>query len=159
MNRFAELLDALLFTPSRNGKLRLMQEYFAATADPERGWALAALTGELSFAEAKPSQVRDLAMARVDPEFPRKEILEEESIAQFVDVRRVAEHNAGTYDGYTAKRRPVSLVFSQWFDQITDAIAAERQVKGWSRAKKEALIRGDFDQLRGLSKRRTSKAK
>ena len=68
MNRFAELLDALLFTPSRNGKLRLMQEYFATVPDPERGWALAALTGELSFAEAKPSQVRDLVMARVDPE-------------------------------------------------------------------------------------------
>lgn len=68
MKRFAELLDALLFTPSRNGKLRLMQEYFATTPDPERGWALAALTGELSFAEAKPSQVRDLAAARVDPE-------------------------------------------------------------------------------------------
>ena len=68
MNRFAELLDALLFTPSRNGKLRLMREYFSTTPDPERGWALAALTGELSFAEAKPSQVRDLAMARVDPE-------------------------------------------------------------------------------------------
>jgi len=68
MNRFAELLDALLFTPSRNGKLRLMQEYFATTPDPERGWALAALTGELGFAEAKPSQVRDLAMRRVDPE-------------------------------------------------------------------------------------------
>ena len=68
MNRFAELLDALLFTPSRNGKLRLMQEYFAAAPDPERGWALAALTGELSFAEAKPGQVRALAMARVDPE-------------------------------------------------------------------------------------------
>jgi DNA ligase-1 len=68
VNRFAELLDALLFTPSRNGKLRLMQEYFATNPDPERGWALAALTGELSFAEAKPSQVRDLAMARVDPE-------------------------------------------------------------------------------------------
>jgi DNA ligase-1 len=68
VNRFAELLDALLFTPSRNGKLRLMQEYFATIPDPERGWTLAALTGELSFAEAKPSQVRDLAMARVDPE-------------------------------------------------------------------------------------------
>ena len=68
MNRFAELLDALLFTPSRNGKLRLMQEYFATTPDPERGWALAALTGELGFAQAKPSQVRDLAMSRVDPE-------------------------------------------------------------------------------------------
>jgi putative endonuclease len=51
------------------------------------------------------------------------------------------------------------LAFSQWFDRITDAIAAERQVKGWSRAKKEALIRGDLDQLRELSKRRTSKAK
>ncbi len=68
MNRFAALIDGLLFTPSRNGKMRLMQEYFATTPDPERGWALAALTGELSFAEAKPSQVRDLAMRRVDPE-------------------------------------------------------------------------------------------
>ena len=68
MSRFAALIDALLFTPSRNGKLRLMAEYFAATDDPERGWALAALTGELSFADAKPGQVRALAMARVDPE-------------------------------------------------------------------------------------------
>jgi DNA ligase 1 len=68
VNRFAELIDALLFTPSRDGKLRLMREYFATTRDPERGWALAALTGELSFAEAKPARVRDLAMSRVDPE-------------------------------------------------------------------------------------------
>ena len=68
MNRFAALIDALLLTPSRTGKLRLMGEYFAATGDPERGWALAALTGELVFAEAKPNQVRALAMARVDPE-------------------------------------------------------------------------------------------
>ncbi len=68
MNRFAALLDALLFTPARNGKLRLMREYFAAAPDPERGWALAALTGELVFDEAKPSQVRALAAARVDPE-------------------------------------------------------------------------------------------
>ena len=68
MNRFAALLDALLFSPSRNGKLRLMQEYFATAADPERGWALAALTGELVFDAAKPNQVRALAAARVDPE-------------------------------------------------------------------------------------------
>jgi DNA ligase 1 len=68
VNRFAALIDALLFTPSRNGKLRLMREYFATRPDPERGWALAALTGELSFAEAKPGQVRALVMARVDPE-------------------------------------------------------------------------------------------
>jgi DNA ligase 1 len=68
MNRFAELLDALLFTPARLGKLRLMGEYFATTPDPERGWALAALTGELSFSEVKPAQIRALAMNRIDGE-------------------------------------------------------------------------------------------
>ena len=67
--------------------------------------------------------------------------------------QRVAEHNAGHYGGYTATRRPVELVFSQWFERITDAIAAERQIKGWSRAKKEALIRGDFEALKSLAKR------
>ena len=69
---------------------------------------------------------------------------------------RIAQHNAGTFGGYTANRRPVRLVFSQEFERITDAIEAERKVKGWSRAKKEALIAGRFDDLRALSKRRTS---
>jgi len=69
--------------------------------------------------------------------------------------QRIAQHNSGAFDGYTAKRRPVVLVFSQWFDHIADAIAAERQVKGWSRAKKEALIRGDFDELHVLARRRS----
>ncbi|HXZ01490.1 MAG TPA: cisplatin damage response ATP-dependent DNA ligase [Stellaceae bacterium] len=68
MNQFAALLDALLFTPARLGKLRLMSAYFADTPDPERGWALAALTGELAFAEAKPAQIRDLVLSRVDAE-------------------------------------------------------------------------------------------
>jgi putative endonuclease len=45
------------------------------------------------------------------------------------------------------------LVYSEWFDRILDAIAAERQIKGWPRAKKEALIRGDFTALRTLSRR------
>ena len=67
--------------------------------------------------------------------------------------QRVAEHNAGHYGGYTATRRPVQLVFSQWFERITDAIAAERQIKGWSRAKKEALITGDFEALPLLARR------
>src|SRR5216683_285049 len=70
--------------------------------------------------------------------------------------KRLAEHNSAAYGGYTAQRRPVALVYSQWFERITDAIAAERQVKGWSRAKKEALIRGDFEALRILSKRGAS---
>jgi DNA ligase 1 len=68
MNRFAALLDALLFTPARLGKLRLIADYFATTPDPERGWALAALTGELSFNEAKPAQIRALVLSRVDAE-------------------------------------------------------------------------------------------
>jgi putative endonuclease len=67
---------------------------------------------------------------------------------------RVAEHNAGTFDGFTSLRRPVELVFHQEFDRITDAIAAERQVKGWRRAKKEALFAGEHDLLPVLAKRR-----
>jgi putative endonuclease len=63
---------------------------------------------------------------------------------------RVAQHNAGNFDGYTARRRPVILVFAEHFDRITDAIAAERE--GWRRDKKEALIRGEFDTLRSLSR-------
>ena len=67
---------------------------------------------------------------------------------------RIAEHKAGIYGGYTAERRPVRLVFAQEFDRITDAVAAERQIKGWSRAKKEALIAGDMARLKALSRRR-----
>ena len=52
--------------------------------------------------------------------------------------QRVAEHNSGVYGGYTATRRPVTLVYSESFERISDAIAAERQIKGRSRAKKEA---------------------
>jgi putative endonuclease len=55
---------------------------------------------------------------------------------------RVNQHNAGSFGGYTATRRPVRLVFSEYFDRIMDAVSAERQIKGWSRAKKEALLRG-----------------
>jgi putative endonuclease len=66
---------------------------------------------------------------------------------------RVAQHQDGTFDGYTASRRPVSLVFAQEFQRIEDAIAAERQVKGWRREKKEALIRGDLALLPALARR------
>jgi putative endonuclease len=67
--------------------------------------------------------------------------------------RRLAEHNSGAYGGYTSKRRPVVLVWSEHFLNITDAIAVERQIKGWSRSKKEALIRGDYELIRMLAKR------
>ena len=69
--------------------------------------------------------------------------------------RRIAEHHAGSLGGYTKSRRPVTLVYAQEFDRITDAIAAERQVKGWSRAKKEALMAGDMNALRNLARNYT----
>ena len=52
MNRFAALLDRLMYEPRRNAKLRLMIDYFRHTPDPDRGWALAAMTGVLMFKEA-----------------------------------------------------------------------------------------------------------
>jgi predicted GIY-YIG superfamily endonuclease len=65
---------------------------------------------------------------------------------------RLAEHEAGAFDGFTARRRPVNLVFHQEFQRMEDAVAAKRQVKGWRREKKEALIRGDFARLPALSR-------
>jgi DNA ligase-1 len=67
MNRFAELLDRLAYEPSRNNKLRLMTDYFRSTPDPERGWALAALTGGLNFPHAKAGLIRNLIAERTDP--------------------------------------------------------------------------------------------
>ena len=67
MKRFAELLDRLAYEPARNNKLRLMTEYFRSTPDPDRGWALAALTGALSFQHAKPGIIRTLISERADP--------------------------------------------------------------------------------------------
>jgi len=67
MNRFAQLLDRLAFEHARNAKLRLMADYFRTVTDPERGWALAALTGSLSFAHAKPGLIRALVIERIDP--------------------------------------------------------------------------------------------
>ena len=67
MNRFAHLLDRLAFEPSRNAKLRLLADYFRTAQDPDRGYALAAMTGALSFTHAKPAMVRALVAERLDP--------------------------------------------------------------------------------------------
>jgi len=67
MNRFAELLNRLAYEPARNAKLRLIADYFRSTPDPERGWALAALTGSLSFPHAKAGLIRSLIAERTDP--------------------------------------------------------------------------------------------
>jgi predicted GIY-YIG superfamily endonuclease len=70
--------------------------------------------------------------------------------------QRLADHQSGTYAGFTHDRRPVELM---WSDQCMDretAFRLERQVKGWSRNKKMALIEGRFDDLPGLSKSRSN---
>jgi DNA ligase 1 len=67
MNRFAALLDRLAYEPGRNAKLRLLTDYFRTTPDPERGYALAAITGALTFRHAKPGLIRTLIAERTDP--------------------------------------------------------------------------------------------
>jgi putative endonuclease len=73
--------------------------------------------------------------------------------------KRIAEHETGAYRGYTYARRPIRLVWSEHFDRITDAIAVERKIKGWSRKKKESLIRNDWKAIRLHAKRRAGKPK
>ena len=67
MRAFSNLLDSLIFTRSRNAKLKLIADYLAATPDPDRGWAIAALTGTLDIPAVKPGVIRTLIEARVDP--------------------------------------------------------------------------------------------
>lgn len=68
MREFANLLETLVFTPSRNRKLDAMQRYFATAPDPDRGFALASLTGELTLRQVKPNALKTLALEHVDPE-------------------------------------------------------------------------------------------
>lgn len=69
--------------------------------------------------------------------------------------KRILQHQSGDLGGYTATRRPVDLVFTQEFSSREEALAAELQVKGWSRKKKKALVHGDWAQLSRLAQRRT----
>ena len=66
--------------------------------------------------------------------------------------KRLAAHQRGEIRGYTRSRRPVQLVFHEQFTSREDAFLRERQLKGWSRRKKEALIRGDWDDITRLSR-------
>ena len=75
-------------------------------------------------------------------------------VGSTIDLQqRVRDHNDGNGAQYTAQRRPVELVYATEFADIQQAYAAEKQVQGWSRAKREALIRGDFEALPGLAKK------
>ncbi|RYD40762.1 MAG: GIY-YIG nuclease family protein, partial [Verrucomicrobiaceae bacterium] len=67
---------------------------------------------------------------------------------------RVDEHNAGVTESYTKSRRPVELVFIETYERIVDAIDRERQIKGWSRRKKETLIQYNYEALPDLASRK-----
>ena len=67
---------------------------------------------------------------------------------------RIGQHQTGALGGYTATRRPVALVWSDSFPDRDQAFWVERKLKGWSRAKKEALIAGDWDRIRALARNR-----
>ncbi len=107
MQAFSDLLDSLIYTRSRNGKLRLISDYLKQASDPDRGWVLAALTGQLDFPTVKASAMRNMAMERVDetlfklsrdfvgdtaetvaliwPDNPKGESTEMPSVGQIVD--------------------------------------------------------------------------
>jgi predicted GIY-YIG superfamily endonuclease len=73
--------------------------------------------------------------------------------------KRIVEHELGVYDGYTSSRRPVKLRWSEMFPNMSQAIAFEKQVKGWTRKKKEALMKGDFTAVSILSRSTKTKKK
>jgi DNA ligase-1 len=129
MRAFAELLDRLSLTASRNAKLTLVRDYLAATPDPDRGWALAALTGELSFEAAKPAFIRKAVEERMDPllfwwsydyvgdlaetvalVWPRRPGANREpALSEVVEALR------------TASRAEVQPLIEGWLDALTDA--------------------------------------
>ncbi|PZU07492.1 cisplatin damage response ATP-dependent DNA ligase [Sphingomonas sp.] len=67
MRDFSRLLDGLVYTRSRNAKLKLIADYLRATPDPDRGWAMAALTGTLDLPHVKPAAIKAIGEERVDP--------------------------------------------------------------------------------------------
>jgi DNA ligase-1 len=122
MKAFATLLDRLAFTPGRNGKLTLLRDYFAESPDPERGWALAALTGVLAFDAAKPSFIRKAVESRMDPELFHLSHDYVGDLAETVALVWPAKHGAN--------REPE---LSEVVDTLTHAGRAEvqRLLEGW----------------------------
>jgi len=125
MESFAHLLERLLLTPSRNSKLALMADFFATQPDPERGWALAALTNEIELPGVKAGLVRRLAESKVDHELFRMSYDYVGDLADTVSLIWPTEHGAN---------RVPSL--SEVVDQLSDATRSqgERLIEGWLNA-------------------------
>src|SRR6201996_8427431 len=126
MRAFARLLDRLAFTPARNGKLTLLRDYFATAPDPERGWALASLTGALSFDEAKPQFIRKAVEARMDPELFARSYDYVGDLAETVALVWPANPGANrepelpeVIDALrSASRREVQALLERWLDAL-----------------------------------------
>ncbi|MEH6665295.1 MAG: cisplatin damage response ATP-dependent DNA ligase [Brevundimonas sp.] len=126
MRAFATLLDRLSMTASRNAKLTLMRDHLADAPDPDRGWALAALTGALSFRAAKPAMIRQAVEGRVDPELFRLSYDYVGDLAETVALIWPARHGANrepelseVIDALThAKRGEVQRLLEGWLDAL-----------------------------------------
>ncbi len=126
MRAFAALLDRLSLTASRNAKLRLIRDHLADTPDPDRGWALAALTGALTFTAAKPAMIRRAVEARVDPELFRLSYDYVGDLAETVALIWPTRHGANrepdlseVVDALTlAKRGEVQGLLEGWLDAL-----------------------------------------
>ncbi|MGO4408871.1 MULTISPECIES: cisplatin damage response ATP-dependent DNA ligase [unclassified Brevundimonas] len=126
MRAFAALLDRLSFTASRNAKLRLIRDHLADAPDPDRGWALAALTGALSFTAAKPAMIRQAVEARVDPELFRLSYDYVGDLAETAALIWPTRHGANREPELsevvdtlnTAKRGEVQGLLEGWLDAL-----------------------------------------
>ena len=126
MRAFAALLDRLSLTASRNVKLRLIRDHLADAPDPDRGWALAALTGALSFTAAKPAMIRQAVEGRVDPELFRLSYDYVGDLAETVALLWPARHGANREPDLSevvdalreAKRGEVRGLLEGWLDAL-----------------------------------------
>ena len=126
MKAFARLLDQLAFTPSRNAKLTLLRDYLGTAPDPERGWALASLTGVLGFDAAKPGFIRKAAEARLDPQLFALSYDFVGDLAETVALVWPAKPGANREPELpevveslrTASRREVPQLLERWLDAL-----------------------------------------
>jgi DNA ligase-1 len=126
MRAFAHLLDRLSFTPSRNAKLILVRDYLREAPDPERGWALAALTGALAFSAAKPAFIRKAIEERCDPELFKLSYDYVGDLAETVALIWPARHGANREPEFSeviealriASRGQVQSLLEGWLDAL-----------------------------------------
>ena len=126
MRAFAHLLDRLSLTGSRNAKLTLVRDYLAETPDPERGWALASLTGDLTFDAAKPAFIRKAVEARMDPMLFRWSYDYVGDLAETVALVWPVKTGANREPDFsevveslrTATRPEVQRLIEQWLDAL-----------------------------------------